>query len=166
MWSKHSRRIDPINRSATPSPSLPRNTTYHSYRSLPRRPAIAFALATGLSYRNCLREIIMRSTLPNGLARTVHGFFGPYLLEQRGLSRHTVLSYRDTLALLLRFIAQTRRPDPAALEVPSRGCPSASRTMEERAHQSLPNIVGGWSSACGRARRDFLGERCDGPERS
>jgi hypothetical protein len=29
MWSKHSRRIDPINRSATPSPSLPRNTTYH-----------------------------------------------------------------------------------------------------------------------------------------
>jgi site-specific recombinase XerD len=59
----------------------------------------------------------MRSTLPNGLARAVHGFFGPYLLEQRGLSRHTVLSYRDTLALLLRFIAQTRRTDPAALDL-------------------------------------------------
>jgi integrase/recombinase XerD len=59
----------------------------------------------------------MRSTLPNGLARAVHGFFGPYLLEQRGLSRHTVLSYRDTLALLLRFTAQTRGTDPAALDL-------------------------------------------------
>jgi len=59
----------------------------------------------------------MRSTLPNGFARAVHDFFGPYLLEQRGLSRHTVLSYRDTLALLLRFIAQTRRTDPTALDL-------------------------------------------------
>src|SRR5271168_243886 len=99
------------------SQSLPRNTTYHSYPTSPRPPAIASALATGPSCRNCLREIIMRSTLPNELARAVHGFFGPYLLEQRGLSRHTVLSYRDTLALLLRFIAQTRGTDPASLDL-------------------------------------------------
>ena len=59
----------------------------------------------------------MRSTAPNALARAVHGFFGPYLMEQRGLSRHTVLSYRDTLALLLRFIAQTRHTDPATLDL-------------------------------------------------
>jgi len=59
----------------------------------------------------------MHSKFPNGLAHAVHGFFGPYLLEQRGLSRHTVLSYRDTLALLLRFIAQTRGTDPAALDL-------------------------------------------------
>jgi integrase/recombinase XerD len=59
----------------------------------------------------------MCSTAPNALARAVHGFFGPYLMEQRGLSRHTVLSYRDTLALLLRFIAQTRRTDPATLDL-------------------------------------------------
>ena len=59
----------------------------------------------------------MRSTAPNALARAVHGFFGPYLVEQRGLSRHTVLSYRDTLALLLRFIAQRRRTDPATLDL-------------------------------------------------
>jgi len=38
-------------------------------------------------------------------------------MEQRGLSRHTVLSYRDTVALLLRFIAQTRRTDPATLDL-------------------------------------------------
>ena len=59
----------------------------------------------------------MRSTAPNALARAVHGFFGPYLMEQRGLSRHTVLSYRDTLALLLRFIAQTHHTDPATLDL-------------------------------------------------
>lgn len=59
----------------------------------------------------------MGNTVPNALARAVHGFFGPYLREQRGLSRHTVLSYRDTLALLLRFIAKTRRTDPATLDL-------------------------------------------------
>jgi len=59
----------------------------------------------------------MRSTLPNGLAHALQNFFGPYLLEQRGLSRHTVLSYRDTLALLLRFTAQSRGTDPAALDL-------------------------------------------------
>jgi site-specific recombinase XerD len=57
------------------------------------------------------------ATVPNALARAVHGFFGPYLLEQRGLSRHTVLSYRDTVALLLRFIAKTRHTDPATLDL-------------------------------------------------
>lgn len=59
----------------------------------------------------------MVSPVPNALARAVHGFFGPYLLEQRGLSRHTVLSYRDTVALLLRFIAKTRHTDPATLDI-------------------------------------------------
>jgi integrase/recombinase XerD len=58
----------------------------------------------------------MHSKLPNGLARAVHDFFGSYLFEQRGMSRHTVLSYRDTLALLLRFVAQKRGTDPATLD--------------------------------------------------
>jgi site-specific recombinase XerD len=61
----------------------------------------------------------MRSKLPNALAQTIHGFFGPYLREQRGLSRHTVLSYRDTLALLLRFIADTQKTDVASLDLDS-----------------------------------------------
>jgi integrase/recombinase XerD len=64
-----------------------------------------------------MKENIMSSTVPNALACAVHGFFGPYLLEQRGLSRHTVLSYRDTVALLLRFIAKTRQTDPATLDL-------------------------------------------------
>lgn len=53
----------------------------------------------------------------NALARAVHGFFGQYVPELRGLSRHTLLSYRDTLALLLRFLAKSRNTDPASLDM-------------------------------------------------
>jgi integrase/recombinase XerD len=59
----------------------------------------------------------MNNSLPNALGRTVRGFFGQYLPELRGLSRHTVLSYRDTLSLLLRFVAKSRGIDPAALDM-------------------------------------------------
>jgi site-specific recombinase XerD len=55
--------------------------------------------------------------LPNALARAVRGFFGEYVPELRGLSRHTLLSYRDTLALLLRFVAKLRGCDPASLDL-------------------------------------------------
>jgi integrase/recombinase XerD len=61
----------------------------------------------------------MRNKLPNALAQTVQGFFGPYLREQRGYSRHTLLSYRDTLALLLRFIAGRQDTDVASLDLDS-----------------------------------------------
>lgn len=56
---------------------------------------------------------------PNALARAVHSFFGEYVPELRGLSRHTLLSYRDTLALLLRFVAKSRNTDPASLDLES-----------------------------------------------
>jgi site-specific recombinase XerD len=56
---------------------------------------------------------------PNALARAVHAFFGEYVPELRGLSRHTLLSYRDTLALLLRFVAKSRNTDPASLDLES-----------------------------------------------
>lgn len=58
-----------------------------------------------------------KAPLPNALARAVHGFFGEFVPELRGLSRHTLLSYRDTLALLLRFVAKSRRCDPASLDL-------------------------------------------------
>jgi site-specific recombinase XerD len=59
----------------------------------------------------------MKAAPPNALARAVRGFFGEYVPELRGLSRHTLLSYRDTLALLLRFLAESRGSDPAALDL-------------------------------------------------
>jgi integrase/recombinase XerD len=59
----------------------------------------------------------MRSAYPNTLARTVRSFFSEYLTEQRGVSRHTVLSYRDTLILLLRFVAASKHRNPATLDL-------------------------------------------------
>ncbi len=56
----------------------------------------------------------MRTPLPNALARALRGFFAEQLPRVRGASPHTVRSYRDALALLLRFLA-ARRGRPVAL---------------------------------------------------
>lgn len=58
-----------------------------------------------------------KTPMPNALARAVRGFFGDYIPTLRGMSRHTLLSYRDTLTLLLRFLATSRHVDPLALDL-------------------------------------------------
>lgn len=45
------------------------------------------------------------STLP----QLLHGYFQDWLIQQRNLSSHTVISYRDTWRLLLRFVAEQRQ---------------------------------------------------------
>jgi len=45
------------------------------------------------------------STLP----QLLHGFFQDWLIQQRSISSHTVISYRDTWRLLLRFVAAQRQ---------------------------------------------------------
>jgi len=51
----------------------------------------------------------MNTTHP--IARLVQGFFHEYLAAQRGLSSNTILSYRDALKLLLRYVAgRTGKP--------------------------------------------------------
>ncbi len=60
---------------------------------------------------------MLKANLPNSLARAVHRFFRDYLSELRGLSRHTILSYRDTLLLLLRFVAESKKADAALLDL-------------------------------------------------
>jgi integrase/recombinase XerD len=53
----------------------------------------------------------MTTSRPNALAATLRVFFTEHLPTIRGASPHTIRSYRDSLALLLRFIAaQTGRP--------------------------------------------------------
>lgn len=47
----------------------------------------------------------MRTTPPTVLAQALSDFFGNYLPKLRGMSPHTIASYRDSLVLLLRFIA-------------------------------------------------------------
>ena len=59
----------------------------------------------------------MKAAYPNTLARTVHSFFAEYLPEQRGVSRHTLLSYRDSVTLLLRFVARSCHRDAVNLDL-------------------------------------------------
>jgi len=56
--------------------------------------------------------------LPNALASTLRAFFGEHLPTIRGVSPHTIRSYRDSAALLLRFLARTTARPVAALDVP------------------------------------------------
>jgi integrase/recombinase XerD len=55
---------------------------------------------------------------PNALASTLRAFFGDHLPAIRGVSPHTIRSYRDSVALLLRFLASTTQRPVAALDVP------------------------------------------------
>ena len=52
------------------------------------------------------------------IARFVQRFFTQYLSAQRGLSPNTILSYRDSLKLLLQFAARqtAKPPDKLTLE--------------------------------------------------
>ena len=59
----------------------------------------------------------MNPSQPNGLARSIHHFFSEYLPRLRGVSPHTVCSYRDTFSLLLRFAGTHQRQSVAALDL-------------------------------------------------
>jgi len=53
---------------------------------------------------------------PTALARALRGFFADHLPRVRGMSPHTVCSYRDAFTLLLRFLAKRRQRSVAALD--------------------------------------------------
>ena len=53
----------------------------------------------------------MKRRKTSTLAATLHGFFTDYLPRQRALSLHTLHSYRDSLKLLLQFVAG-KKGDP------------------------------------------------------
>jgi site-specific recombinase XerD len=55
----------------------------------------------------------MTTTLP----QLMHGFFHDWLVQQRNTSAHTVVSYRDTWRLFLRFVADRRKQSVAKLTI-------------------------------------------------
>lgn len=63
----------------------------------------------------------MKSGSPNGLARALREFFADHLPRVRGMSPHTLHSYRDTFKLLLRFISSQQERDPAVLDLDNIG---------------------------------------------
>ncbi len=63
----------------------------------------------------------MNTARPTTLARALRSFFAEYLPRVRGLSPHTVRSYRDAFVLLLRFLAARRGRPVVALDLPDLG---------------------------------------------
>ena len=55
--------------------------------------------------------------MSNNVASPVRNFFEHYLTVEKGLSSHTILAYRDTLKLLLRFAADYHRKSCVDLTV-------------------------------------------------
>jgi len=55
--------------------------------------------------------------LKTDIAVPLRDFFDNHLLSQRGLSGHTVLSYRDTMKLLLEFVCRQQRKSCVAISV-------------------------------------------------
>jgi integrase/recombinase XerD len=54
---------------------------------------------------------------PNTLAHALQNFFAEHLPLLRGMSPHTIHSYRDCLALLLRFVADQQQRDVIELDI-------------------------------------------------
>ena len=59
----------------------------------------------------------MRAYQPTGLGRSIVRFFQEYLPTLRGMSRHTIQSYRDAMILFLGFVAKDRGRPVEALEL-------------------------------------------------
>ena len=58
----------------------------------------------------------MKRTDAEILSAAVKGFLCDYLPQQRACSPHTILSYRDSLKLLLQFVAG-KKGDPSQLAI-------------------------------------------------
>ena len=77
---------------------------------------------------------------PNALARALRDFFADHLPRIRGMSPHTVQSYRDSLALLLRFVAQERGRPVAELDLDDFGTEvvvAFLQHLEDHRHNSV-----------------------------
>jgi integrase/recombinase XerD len=59
----------------------------------------------------------MKPALPNLLARCLRDYFADHLPRLRGMSRHTIHSYRDSLVLLLRFVASEDKGEVCDLDM-------------------------------------------------
>src|SRR5579863_10009243 len=59
----------------------------------------------------------MNKPVPNLLGAIIRDYFTDHLPRLRGSSPHTIHSYRDSIALLLRFVAEQRKIPIAALDL-------------------------------------------------
>ncbi len=72
----------------------------------------------------------MNAPRPNALARALRSFFADHLPRVRGSSPHTILSYRDSLVLFLRFVAGLRTRSVSQLGLDDLGPPEVLAFLE------------------------------------
>ena len=63
----------------------------------------------------------MKANLPNLLALLLQDFFASHLPNLRGMSPHTIQSYRDSVVLLLRFLASHKNRPASSLDMEDLG---------------------------------------------
>ncbi len=66
----------------------------------------------------------------NSLGVALRGFLATYLPSLRGMSSHTILSYRDSLKLFLQFLAERQRKPVSALNIESIGAEEVVAFLE------------------------------------
>ena len=82
----------------------------------------------------------MSRSSPTALGRNLVMFFEDFLPVQRGLSPHTIRSYRDALLLLLRFTAKDMHRTVDRLDVPDLAAERITRflaALESERHNSI-----------------------------
>ena len=92
----------------------------------------------------------MTSTAPNDLARALRAFFVDHLPRVRGTSPHTIRSYRDSLVLLLRFVATRSQRSVIQLELDDLG-PQSVLAFLQYLELDRHNSVGLWLPGQGRS---------------
>ncbi len=68
------------------------------------------------------------------LAPTLQAFFTDRLVRQRQARPHTVAAYRDTLRLLVRFVAERLGTEPSTLNIGDLGAAFISASLDHRQH--------------------------------
>ena len=74
-------------------------------------------------------------------AQLLHTYFHDWLIAQRGTSRHTVRSYRDTWRLFLRFVAARVQQPVARLDLPHLTATEVLAFLEHLEHERQVTIT-------------------------
>ena len=86
----------------------------------------------------------MKTGHPNLLGAAIRDYFTDHLPRLRGTSPHTIHSYRDSMVLLLRFLARQRNKPITGLDLTDLDPPGIlaflSHLEQERLHAKCPPI--------------------------
>jgi site-specific recombinase XerD len=69
------------------------------------------------------------------LATTLQAFFTDRLARQRQVSPNTLAAYRDTLRLLLVFVANSKGKEPSKLDIDDLDAPLIGAFLDDLEHQ-------------------------------